>query len=460
MNIITKLKDFKNRLRDRHMFTIVIVSLLSTITMGLYILKIRNDNRQALENTYNYAFYELSSYIDNINNLLTKAQISRDPIHGAKTMSEIWRESNLAQNNLSKLPIEQSVISNASKFLTQTSDFSYTLTMQTINKMPISTSQLEKIKSLSDYADKLHQNIVSLNEEINAGRLHWNEIAKKGTETFKQVSSETNENSFTKIAKEFQDYPGLIYDGPFSEHITNIKPVGITGSEIDEVKAKSIVKEFIGSDRIKNIESVNETTKSNIPAFDISLTLKNDTTLYLAVSKVGGHPIYMMNNRAIKTNKLSTDEAINVASNFLKTHGYKNMKSTYYMEESGVSTINFAYTEKDVTIYPDLIKVQIAMDNGEIVGFEAAGFLFSHKERDIPAPKITIDMAKSMLNEKLNLVNSGLAIIPTDVKTEVLVYEFKGKVDEREFIVYINAETGAEEDILIILHTPNGILTI
>ncbi len=332
--------------------------------------------------------------------------------------------------------------------------------MQTINKMPISTSQLEKIKSLSDYADKLHQNIVSLNEEINAGRLHWNEIAKKGTETFKQVSSETNENSFTKIAKEFQDYPGLIYDGPFSEHITNIKPVGITGSEIDEVKAKSIVKEFIGSDRIKNIESVNETTKSNIPAFDISLTLKNDTTLYMAVSKVGGHPIYMMNNRAIKTNKLSTDEAINVASNFLKTHGYKNMKSTYYMEESGVSTINFAYTEKDVTIYPDLIKVQIAMDNGEIVGFDAAGFLFSHKERDIPTAKITIDMAKSMLNEKLNLVNSGLAIIPTDVKTEVLVYEFKGKVDEREFIVYINAETGAEEDILIILHTPNGILTI
>ncbi len=116
MNIITKLKDFKNRLRDRHMFTIVIVSLLSTITMGLYILKIRNDNRQALENTYNYAFYELSSYIDNINNLLTKAQISRDPIHAAKTMSEIWRESNLAQNNLSKLPIEQNVISNASKF--------------------------------------------------------------------------------------------------------------------------------------------------------------------------------------------------------------------------------------------------------------------------------------------------------------------------------------------------------
>ena len=32
--------------------------------------------------------------------------------------------------------------------------------------------------------------------------------------------------------------------------------------------------------------------------------------------------------------------------------------------------------------------------------------------------------------------------------------------NNREFIVYINAETGREEDILIVLNTPNGILTI
>jgi len=136
------------------------------------------------------------------------------------------------------------------------------------------------------------------------------------------------------------------------------------------------------------------------------------------------------------------------------------MKSTYYMDENNIATINFAYTQNNVTIYPDLIKVQVAMDNGDIVGFESAGYLFSHKERNLPVPRISQAEAKSMLNQNLEIINSGLAVIPTDVKTEVLVYEFKGKVDDREFIVYINAETGNEEDILIILHTPNGILTI
>ena len=82
------------------------------------------------------------------------------------------------------------------------------------------------------------------------------------------------------------------------------------------------------------------------------------------------------------------------------------------------------------------------MDTGDIVGFEAQGYHFSHKTRDIPTPKVSQEQATASLNQNLNIINSGLAIIPTDVKTEVLVYEFKGQVDGKEFIVYINAETG------------------
>ena len=37
--------------------------------------------------------------------------------------------------------------------------------------------------------------------------------------------------------------------------------------------------------------------------------------------------------------------------------------------------------------------------------------------------------------------------------------EFKGKVDDTDFLVYINAKTGEEQDILVITNTPNGTLT-
>ena len=42
----------------------------------------------------------------------------------------------------------------------------------------------------------------------------------------------------------------------------------------------------------------------------------------------------------------------------------------------------------------------------------------------------------------------------------LLPHEFKGKINDSEFLVYINAETGDEEDILIVYNTPNGVLTM
>ena len=69
------------------------------------------------------------------------------------------------------------------------------------------------------------------------------------------------------------------------------------------------------------------------------------------------------------------------------------------------------------------------------------------------------EKAKEGLNKNLEIISENLAIIPTEWKTEVLCWEFKGKVNDTDFLVYINAENGKEEDILVITNTPNGTLT-
>ena len=136
------------------------------------------------------------------------------------------------------------------------------------------------------------------------------------------------------------------------------------------------------------------------------------------------------------------------------------MKSTYYLKQEGVMTINYAYSQDNVTIYPDLIKLKVALDNGEIMGMETTGYLNNHTTRDLSGVKITMDEVKKTLNSELKIESEGLAVIPTEWQSEILCYEFKGKVDDTEFLVYINAENGREEDILVIKDTPNGILTM
>ncbi len=154
------------------------------------------------------------------------------------------------------------------------------------------------------------------------------------------------------------------------------------------------------------------------------------------------------------------ERASEIGKEFLQAKGYPNMKATYYLKEEGILTVNYAYTQDNVTMYPDLIKVKIALDNGEILGIETTGYLNSHSQRNLAKPKVSKEEAKKTLNKELEITSEGLAVIPTEFKTEILCWEFKGKVDGTDFLVYINAENGREEDILTIVDTPNGTLTM
>ena len=165
-------------------------------------------------------------------------------------------------------------------------------------------------------------------------------------------------------------------------------------------------------------------------------------------------------NRDVNSEIISQEEANQIGKDFLSSRGFPNMKETYYMKQEGIVTINYAYNQEGVVIYPDLIKVKIALDNGDILGIETTGYLNNHCDRNLGNIKITKDDAKKVLNSKLNIESEGLAIIPTEWQTEILCYEFKGKINDTEFLVYINAENGNEEDILVIKDTPNGILTM
>ena len=168
----------------------------------------------------------------------------------------------------------------------------------------------------------------------------------------------------------------------------------------------------------------------------------------------------MNSNREVNSEVISQEDANETGKKYLSDKGFPNMKETYYLKQEGIVTINYAYTKNNVIVYPDLIKVKVALDNGEVLGIETTGYLNNHCERDISNIKISKEEAKKNLNKELNIESEGMAIIPTEWKTEILCYEFKGKVDDREFLVYINAENGREEDILVITNTPNGTLTM
>lgn len=463
MSIREKLKDFKNRLSDRKMYTVTIVALVLVIAWGIYQYKNAANLRQELDNQYNRAFYEMVGYVDNVQALLIKSLITSTPNATATTMQEAWRQANMAQANLGQLPVSQHVLANTAKFLSQVGDLAYSINHKNMDGENLDEKQYKMIEQLHGYAETLNKNLDDLQNQISTGRMKWGELKEKGTPLFKRTSGEMPKEQFENLDKTFVDYPTLIYDGPFSDHLTKIEPKGLTGEELSQEEAKEYVIKFFGKDKVERVDEVGKNDNSDIKTYSYNVVFKNaskDDIASVDVTQKGGHILWMLRNRETGEDKIDVDKAKEQGKKFLEERGYKGMVDTYYLKEDGTATINYAYRQEGVTIYPDLIKVKIALDNGEIVGFESKGYLYAHTERNIPEPKISEEEARSMIGDRMEIISSGLAIIPTDYKTELFTYEFKGKLNDKDFIVYINAETGKEEKILMIVDTPNGILTM
>lgn len=428
--------------------------------MALY-LGIENKKvNQTLTSFYNKAFYELIEYVDNVEVLLAKAQISSTSNYSAKTLSNIWRKADLAQSSLSQIPTNNNVLNNAVKFFNQLSDYSYSLSNKLIDGEVLSNEDFDNLSNYYNTCQTLSATLQGLSTDFLSRSISWDELTEKENVAFlAQEVANISKDSFSQIEEDMQDYEGLIYDGPFSEHMTSSKPMGLGDKIFSEDEAEEKIYEYIDETLITKVKSKG-VVNGNIKAYSFELDLSNGTKGYVNITEQGGHILFMDIARMVEKEKISGEQAKYVAEKYLNEHGFNNMEESYFTNENGVLTINYAYNQNGVICYPDLVKVKVALDNGEILGIETQSYLNSHHIRNIPVANISMQEAEKKINSKLEISSRKVAVIPTDWKTELTTYEFKGKVDDRDFIVYINIENGKEEKIFMILDTPNGTFTI
>ena len=127
------------------------------------------------------------------------------------------------------------------------------------------------------------------------------------------------------------------------------------------------------------------------------------------------------------------------------------MTANFTQRNEGVIVINFARLQEGVTLYPDLVKVQVS--GGRVVGLEAGNYWRNHVERDLPEVTFSYQQALEAVNSRLNIISARLALIPSDTSYgrldgERLCYEFTCSLGQSRYLVYIDAQTGVEASIL------------
>lgn len=414
--------------------------------------------KDELTTTYRRAFYDLINYVKTIDSSLEKGVHSSSPNQLVLLSSEIWRESGGAKSSLSQLPLSDIQIERLSKYLSQVGDFTHSLARKVVNSEEISKEEQQYLQELSTYSRQLTQDLMGMEEQISDGSLSLENI-KKAT-----LSSEKNAPSFLgnqleESDQKFSEYPSLLYDGPFSDHLEQQVPVFLKGKdELTAQQAKEKAATLLGAVPQQLSDAVEGNGK--IPTYTFTVGKEQNPTISL--TKQGGFPLYLMSSRPVGEQTMEADEAVAMAKELLSALGFPDMKESYYLQTDGVLTINFAFVQGDYVCYSDLVKVSVGLDDGSIVAFESHGYLMNHTDtRKIPAPVISEIEAMSLLNPRLTPKDVTLAVIPTDFGTELPVYSILcTNAEDRKYIVLINTQNGREEKILMLIETDAGTLTM
>ena len=402
--------------------------------------------------TYRHAFSELAGGVNNISAGLQKSLYASSPAMISSVCTEIYGEAKSARMIMGELPFYGELEKTAS-FLTNVGDYAFMLSKSAASGESYTDEQYENMKQLSQVAEVLSYNLTQLMYEIDNGSVTLSAL-KSADNAAEGALSE----SMKTVESEFPEVPSLIYDGPFSEHIQTMKPVYL--EETEEVSEEAAKKALSGLLEISADKIVCSGIRGgNLPVY----MLESETEyggIYAEVSVQGGVVIEIMVSRNVENAELSQENAVEIARTFLEKAGFDNMTESYYMTNGNVCTVNFAYMQEDTVCYPDLVKVSVALDNGQVTGFETTGYVMSHTERDLAEIRVTEDEAREKVSKELEILSHGMAVIPTDGKYEVLCHEFKCETeDERHCIVYVNAANGKEEKILILIENESGTLT-
>ncbi len=428
--------------------SLIIVLLISSVVQTIKANKYEQEATLAKQ----MALMALDENLNNISTNLEKTIYVSTPTMLSKLSAELWRESSGAKTCLSMLPTGENTITNTYKFLSQVGEFVMSLERKSAKGEKLTEKERTQLKELYSFCNDLNKQINQMCHDMQNGNFSFEEIN----------STIMNNNSDLKFASQgfedteqtMTDIPTLIYDGPFSDHLTQREPKYLNNlQKITKEKALEIAKDICISEKDNLVFSHEE--DGDIPCY----VFKGKSST-VAITKQGGKPCYMLNSEFSGETKIKYSEAVRNAKNYLNKIGYKNMKESYYFTDDGICTINFASVQDGIILYPDLIKVSVCLEKGDVLSFDATGYISNHVERDNLNVSLSKSQAENKLNNQLKVIDSQLCVIPTEWSTEQLCYEIHCKTDEgQDLLVYIDSLTGEEDNILILLYSDGGVLT-
>ena len=401
------------------------------------------------------ALSQVCDYLAEIETTLQKASWAGTAGMLAGLSSDLHAEALGAKTGLAALSAGDAPLSNVYKFISQVGEYTAALQKKAERGETVTDGERQTLGSLRGYASDLKERFSYMISLLDAGLFSFDEI-KEGL--LDLDAADADRVSFITAATETEDslkeYPTLIYDGPFSDHIMSKESRLLKDAEpVSETKAKTLAAKALGVDPAYLMREGE--SEGKLPCYHFSTGDRR-----VSVTKNGGFVLSILSDASAGKTAYTSRDAEKTAAAFLKQLGYADMTPTYSFTSDGICCLNFAGTVGDYTVYPDLIKVGVSLSDNKVVSMDAADYVMNHVPRTPPEPSLSEDEAKGVLSPDLTPQSTDFALIPTPGGGEVWAYEFLCKTPEdNDVLVYVDVTTGREADLLLLLYADGGTLT-
>jgi spore germination protein len=400
------------------------------------------------ENNYQRAFHDLVYHVDLLHDKIgtTLAMNSRSSLSPA--LADVWRISSEAHNNVGQLPLAILPFNKTEEFLARIGDYSYQTAVRDLDKEPLNEKEYAALQELYKQSADIQGELRNVQHLVLKNNLRWMDV-EMALATGEQQQDNTIIDGFKTVEKTVQGYsetdfgPAFINMQKKDENYKNLK-----GKKINKQEAIKIAKKYATLGENVKVQVESSGKDSDYGFYSVSLkSEQNKLEANMDITKKGGYPIWFILSRDVKNQNISLNDATNKAIDFLKQNGFENLDLFESSQYDNIGVFTFVGSENNIRVYPDAIKVKVALDNGQLLGFSANDYLKSHRTREIPQAGITMDQAKTKINPNLTMMEDRLAVILNDLNKEVLCYEFLGTLGDDTYRIYINADTGIEEKV-------------
>ncbi len=329
---------------------------------------------------------------------------------------------------------------------------------------PETTYTQADVESELDTLASLQKHCVSIKQAFNTAALLISSNGFKIVENLKIVEGTNNfEAGFDELQNNENKPPELIYDGPYSDSLSDKEIKGLPETTYTQADVESELKKMFANEEIKSI-TFDGYVDGDFECYIHTLELTNGDKIVTTVAKRGMFLLAFNRLNANPTPENSepkTDEELmSVASNFVSNLKLQNFQAIFISRGDGLGYVNVApVLEVDgskVVIYPDIIKIKLDEVTGQILGYEAKSCAFNHVKRTLSSPSLSAQNATEKVSSRLVINSTRLAVIPKEYGTETLCYEFECQKDGITFYVFINANTGLEEEIFRVIENSEG----